>query len=242
MGKGGGGSIPPLFSRGHLAGFESSMSKEQGKRQPIGSKSGTGPRIFIRPQAYRRLTLYITLCPFEVAGLGTVEPLGADLLVSEVFLLRQRASGTDAELDPQAVADHLLHTLRNGGNVSRLRLWWHSHAHGSLYWSETDEETIEGLSIDHLVSIVGNRTPEFECRLDLFSPQRATYCKLPLLSLPDNTPIDEMTLRTAVMAELREKVTLIGREVFPAPELILGGSSTLEIPITFDELDLPPQE
>lgn len=215
------------------------MGKETAKRQPIGSESAAVPRIFIHPQAYLRLRLYITLCPFEVAGLGTVEPLGGDLLVSDVFLLRQRVSHTDAELDPQAVANHLLQILRDRGDVSTLRLWWHSHAHGSLYWSETDEETIEGLSINRLVSIVGNRTPEFECRLDFFLPRRITCRGLPLLPLQDKTPIDEIPLRTGVMAELREKVTLVGREVFPAPELILSGSSTLEIPITFDELDPP---
>jgi hypothetical protein len=126
--------------------------------------------------------------------------------------------------------------------VATLRLWWHSHADGPLYWSKTDEQTIEGLSIDRLVSVVGNRTPEFECRLDLFSPQRVTYSALPLIPLPDKTPLDETTLRTSVRAELKEKVTLVGHDVLSAPELILNGSSILEIPVTFDDLDSPRRE
>ena len=83
---------------------------------------GKLPRIFVAPQAFTRLKRYIDLCPFEVGGLGAVELYGEDLLVSDIFLLRQRASDPDTELDPQALADHLLHILWNGGDLSAIRL------------------------------------------------------------------------------------------------------------------------
>jgi hypothetical protein len=198
------------------------------------------PRILISAQAFQRLQLYVDLCPFEVSGLGTVTPFGEDLLVTEIFLMRQRASSTDTELDSQAVAEHLLHALQQGRDLTALRVWWHSHGEGEVYWSNTDEQTIESLHIDQLVSIVGNKRHQFSCRLDLFSPDRVTRNSLPLLPFPDGTPSDEEVLRRQVLAELREKVTLIQRDIPLVSELLLDPSSTLEIPVTFEELEPPP--
>ena len=65
------------------------------------------PRILIAAPVFRRLQLYIDLCPFEVGGLGSVEAFGDDLLVTSAILIRQRATGSDVELDSQAIADHL---------------------------------------------------------------------------------------------------------------------------------------
>lgn len=209
--------------------------------EPLGPEQGRVPRVLIAPDALRRLTLYIDLCPFEVGGLGTVEPFGEDLRVAEIFLIRQRASSSDTELDPQAVAEHLLRTVQEGKDPSSLRLWWHSHAEADITWSETDEKTIDGLHIEQLVSIVGNKRHEFGCRLDQFSPKRLTFDRLPLHPAPDEKPADAESLRKQVMAELREKVTLIYREFSLVPELFLNPSSTLEIAIPFDELK-PPQQ
>jgi len=210
--------------------------------EALGREQGKIPRVFIPPQALQRLKLYIELCPFEVGGLGTVEAFGEDLLVADLFLIRQRASDSDTELDPQAVADHLLRTIQEGKDPSSLRLWWHSHAEADTTWSGTDEKTIEALQIEHLVSIVGNKRHEFRCRLDRFLPKRLTLDGLPLIPAADAKPDDEGSLRRQVMAELREKVTLLYRETPLEPELILDPSSTIEIPISFDEAGPPHQD
>lgn len=210
--------------------------------EPLGPEQGRVPRVFIAAQALRRLKLYIDLCPFEVGGLGTVEPFGEDLRVAEIFLIRQRATDSDTELDPQAVAEHLLRTVQEGKDPSSLRLWWHSHAEADVTWSDTDEKTIEAFQIEQLVSIVGNKRHEFGCRLDQFCPKRLTFDKLPLIPTPDEQPDDEESLQKQIMAELREKVTLIYREFSVVPELFLNPSSTLEIPIPFAEPEPPQQD
>jgi hypothetical protein len=58
---------------------------------------------------------------------------------------------------------------------------------------------------------------------------------LPLLPLPNDAPADPDSLRREVVAELREKLHLVRREIFPVPELILGAAEALEIPIPFEE-------
>lgn len=148
---------------------------ERSDMVPVSPELGRVSRICIANQAIKRLKLYIDLCPFEVGGLGTVEPCGEDLLVTDIALLRQRASDSDIALDPQAVAGHLLQSLQQGGDLSALRVWWHSHGDSPILWSDTDEQTIATLQIDQLVSIVGNKRHEFACRLDQFQPERATF-------------------------------------------------------------------
>lgn len=209
--------------------------------KPGGPEQGSVPRVLIPPRVLQRLKLYIDLCPFEVSGLGTVVPLGEDLLVTDILLLRQRATDSDTELDPQAVADHLLRTIQDGKDPSSLRLWWHSHAEGDIAWSDTDERTIARLRIEQLVSIVGNKRHQFCCRLDYFSPKRLTADHLPLIPLQNGSPADDPSLRRQVMAELREKVTLLHREYSVVPEIFLDSSATLEIPIPFDEPEPPHQ-
>lgn len=86
---------------------------------------------------------------------------------------------------------------------------------------------------------MGNKRHEFRCRLDQFSPARSTRDGLPLLPIHEETPNDVESLRGQILAELREKVTLIRRDVPLVPELLLTPSSTLEIPIPFDEQDQP---
>ena len=206
---------------------------------PASSEPGLIPRIFIAAQAFERLKLYIDLCPFEVGGLGTLELHEGNFFVTSISLIRQRASDADTELDPEAVADHLLHILQQTGDLSAVRLWWHSHAEAQIFWSQTDEVTIQSLRIDPLLSIVGNKRHEFRCRLDLFSPDRITLDSLPLLPLPTGCPTNSDSLRQELLAELREKMRLIHREVFLVPELIFGAAEVLEIPIPFEEPKAP---
>jgi hypothetical protein len=201
---------------------------------PVRSETAQSPRILIAPQAFRRLKLYIDLCPFEVGGLGTVEARGDEVLVSDIVLIRQRASNSDTELDPQAVADHLLGIIEEGKDPASLRLWWHSHAEADIGWSQTDEKTIEALRIEQLVSIVGNKRHDFTCRMDRFSPERVTLDGLPLVPADEEPSVDD-PIRQQVIAELREKVTLIHRDVSDVPEIFLDPSTTLEIAIPFDE-------
>lgn len=209
--------------------------------KPAGPDQARVPRVLISPRVLLRLRLYIDLCPFEVGGLGTVVPLGEDLLVSDIFLIRQRATDSDTELDPQAVAEHLLRTVQDGKDPATIRLWWHSHADGDLGWSDTDERTIARLRIEQLVSIVGNKRDQFWCRLDYFSPKRLTADRLPLIPLQEGSPADDQSLRRQVMAELREKVTLLHREYSVVPEIFFDSSTTLEIPVPFDEPEPPHQ-
>ncbi len=169
------------------------------------------PLIFITGRALHRLKLLLRLCPAEIAGLGYVAPRPDGLLIQDVFVLPQRVTDSDAELDPEALLGFLSGFVADGGDPSSLQLWWHSHVDGELYWSPTDLETIERFPGNRVISVVGNQKGELLCRLDLFAPRRERLEDLPLVLADEDggsATLDLEALRREVWAEIRTKVRM----------------------------------
>jgi proteasome lid subunit RPN8/RPN11 len=165
-------------------------------------KVSSVPRVFITLQAKQRLDLYIQLCPDEISGLGRVERLGEDFLITEVFLFKQRVSGASTELSEKDIAEWLTDLVRQGKDPSKIKLWWHSHASMGTYWSSTDEKTISRFATDWMISLVGNKRGEYCVRLDIYKPIRLTLDGLPLeVYWPE-----DKELKAEVEKEIREKV------------------------------------
>ena len=167
------------------------------------------PGIFIRTRAFHRLKLLLKLCPAELAGLGYVAAHPKGFLIQDIFVLPQRVTDSDAELDPEALLGFLARFIADGGDPSSLQLWWHSHVDGEIYWSETDLETIERFPGDRVISIVGNQKGELLCRLDLFAPRRERMEHLPLVLVDDteeDAAVNLEMLRQEVWEEIRTKV------------------------------------
>jgi proteasome lid subunit RPN8/RPN11 len=161
------------------------------------------PRVFITPQAMQRLALYIHGCPDEISGLGRVERLGEDFLITEVFLFKQRATGASTELSEKDIAEWLTDLVRQGKDPSKIKLWWHSHASMGAYWSSTDEETVFRFSAtDWMISLVGNKRGEYCVRLDIYKPIRLTLDGLPL----EVYWLEDKELKAEVEKEIKEKV------------------------------------
>lgn len=169
------------------------------------------PGIFIEASAFHRLSLLLRLCPAEVAGLGSVTAHPKGLLIQDLFVLPQRVTDSDAELDAEALAAFLARFVADGGDPSSLQLWWHSHGDGEVYWSETDLETIERFPGNRVISLVGNQKGELLCRLDLFAPGRERLDNLPLIivdAIEDLSALGLETLREEIRAEIKAKVRM----------------------------------
>ena len=174
----------------------------------------TPPQILIAPQAFQKLQLYIDLCPMEIGGLGEVERDGHRFLITDLFILPQKVSPAETELDPAAMLEILECCVAEGRNPASLCLWWHSHAEMDVEWSETDERTIASFSGDFMISVVGNKAGAFACRLDTLDSNGQTCGDLSLTILPsEGTEVDEAVLRSAIIAEMCEKLQVITRDV-----------------------------
>lgn len=172
------------------------------------------PQVLITPLAFRKLCLYIELCPMEIGGLGEVERSGSNLLISDLFILPQKISPSETELDPEAVFDMLQCCVSEGRDPAALCLWWHSHAEMDLEWSETDERTIASFPGDFLLSLVGNKSGSFACRLDTLRPSREVLADLPLTILPGRGgEVDETALRTVIIGEMCRTLQVVTRDL-----------------------------
>jgi hypothetical protein len=169
-------------------------------------------------ETYARLRLYVELCPSEIGGLGEVRPEGEGLLVTELFLLDQRVSASETELQPEALLCLLHRCLEEGRDPAALRLWWHSHAEHGVEWSDTDEATIRGFGGDSLVSLVTNKAGDLLCRYDTWRPQRSTVGGIPVVR-PDEPlgPARAAALREATWVEMVEKISVVSCVRYPSP-------------------------
>lgn len=127
----------------------------------------------------RRMDLYISECKYEISGLGTVELNDfGELEVADIYLLDQEVSSGDTTLNVDSVAQFMVEAPDKGIDLSKVRLWWHSHAAIATYWSSTDEATISSFNqAPWFVSIVGNHAGDYLARLDLF-PQESVPVRL----------------------------------------------------------------
>ena len=173
-------------------------------------------RLFLLPEVEQRIRHYTDLANGEVSGLGTVEEFDGGFLVDDVFLPKQTCSPAGTTLDEDAIATLLLELEATDKDSGRLRFWWHSHAHHDVFWSQTDEECIEGLTNgDYVLSLVTNKRGAMLVRLDIFRPTRITV---------DNVPVsvrareDELHERCANdLAESLTEIAGFGRHVVKMP-------------------------
>jgi proteasome lid subunit RPN8/RPN11 len=163
------------------------------------------PPIRIRQHALAKLLLYAERCPMEIGGLGYVLQDEAGLFIPDLFVLPQKVSASDTELDPEALCAFLARLVSEDADVSSVRLWWHSHGDMDLIWSETDCSTIGSLPGDFWVAIVVNRRGEIRCRLDAFAPERRTW-DVPLVEIPEESLVDREALRVVIDRDIGENV------------------------------------
>jgi hypothetical protein len=128
------------------------------------------PAVIAVPADVRMLLdLYISECQYEISGLGTVELRNGMLEVTEIYLLDQVVSSGETVLTPESMAVFMAEAPSKGIDVGKVRLWWHSHATHSVYWSPTDEQAIDSFdTAPWIVSIVGNHAGDYLARIDLF--------------------------------------------------------------------------
>lgn len=168
--------------------------------------------VLITFEAYLKLKAYIQNVTQEVGGLGAVmvDKEQKQMTVYDIFLIEQEVSAASTDLSPQGMAR--FYTERKQANpdddFSAYKLWWHSHASMDVFWSGTDNTTIESLNQEiaednWLLSIVGNHKDEFLVRLDVYEPVRMSWNHVPFFY--EDIPKE---LTAQVMDEIEDKVTV----------------------------------
>jgi hypothetical protein len=165
------------------------------------------PRIEVQmaPRVWQKLNYWTKAATGEVSGLGIVsarvEGGSSVVTVDDVFLLKQKCTAANTELDNEDVA-RLMAELQGRGQLGKLRFWWHSHAHMGVFWSNTDEETRQGFSSEWIVSLVLNKKGEHRLAVDVYRPFPISVDDLTLRLIDP----EDAELEAACAAEVKEKV------------------------------------
>jgi hypothetical protein len=133
------------------------------------------PRLIMAPDDWERLMGWALATDSETSGMGLLSADGADLRVARLFLLPQAGNEVETELDPAALAGLVGELVDDGIDPGGLRLWWHSHARETPFWSGLDEHTIESFGPVSMVSLVVDHRSRHLARLDRFEPRRAVH-------------------------------------------------------------------
>lgn len=156
---------------------------------------------------YQKILAYVRNIPIEISGLGKLSVLKDCLIVEDVRLFKQSANELHTVLDRRELAKFYDELLASGEDSSQWKLWWHSHGTGKVFWSPTDEATINDFdtqspSDNWMVSLETNHAGQVLTRLDFFAPLRCTVEDLGIEIL-----FDDDTLSKATKMEIMQKVT-----------------------------------
>lgn len=154
--------------------------------------------VHITEKAKNKLDLYIQLADGEISGLCRIKVEEEKIIVTDLFILKQEATGSTTDLDEQALTDF----LTNETHPEEIRGWWHSHAHMGVFFSSTDEETMASFGGDWLIGIVGNKDGEYKARINAFAPVHL-YLDTTLV---EEKEIDQ-TAKEAIEVEIKELVS-----------------------------------
>lgn len=79
----------------------------------------------------------------EVSGFGKIVLVGETWIVKTAYMMKQKNSGADTELQASDVAK-AMYLHRNDEGM--MNWWWHSHHSMGVFWSPTDHTAIKELS------------------------------------------------------------------------------------------------
>ena len=106
----------------------------------------------------------------EISGLATAVPNKDGIYtIGDVEILKQENTGTNTELDGDAVADYKMRYAMKHKNPGIKFLWWHSHHTMGAFWSGTDEKEIDAWKNESFsLALVVNLKQEYKFRISLW--------------------------------------------------------------------------
>jgi len=162
-------------------------------------------KVVIPLQLYQKLFFYATNITKEISGLGMVERVDNELRITDLFIVKQEVTTGNTTLDNKDLAQKTIDIINAGGDPTKMKLWWHSHANGTVFWSGTDDTCCDSYNNDQwLLSIVVNWKKEVLCRLDIYNPIRITLDHLPVMIKEPTTSLS--ALEEECKVEMKEKV------------------------------------
>ncbi len=106
----------------------------------------------------------------EISGLMTAVPQkDGRIKVGDVEILKQENTGTNTDLDGDAVAKYTMKYAMKYNNPNMKFVWWHSHHTMGAFWSGTDTNEIEAWkNTSYSLALVINLKEEYLFRVSFW--------------------------------------------------------------------------
>lgn len=188
-------------------------------------------KLLIPLEIWQEIQCYAKLAaPDEITGFGTIQQVGTDFVVDEIFVPQQMTSATYCETVEGALNNLIFDLIEDDPTrVGSLRFRWHSHVNGNVYWSSIDEKDITAWQAPWVVNLVANVRGEKKARLDVHMDElliRNLELETEIV-LPDVTPeifatcaqevCDKLNpmRHTRKFYEMFHKIFPFGQDIFP---------------------------
>jgi len=128
--------------------------------------------LVLTNEVYDRITEYVRLIDAEIGMFGYVTMRDGDFYVDDVFLVEQTVTGASVDFADEGLEYAIQRAIKDE-RISDLMFCCHSHVNMGAFWSQTDEDMIEGMNngmTPYLVSLVINKKGETEQRVDFYNP------------------------------------------------------------------------
>jgi len=185
-------------------------------------------KVILSHLADLKLKYYVESIDYEISGVGLVEKKDGDIVVKDIFLIKQEVSHAETKLNSKAVSDFLIEKCQiEGFPVENIKLWWHSHVNMQTFWSQTDDDTIDGFDQDSkednwYLSIVCNKQGHRRARVDIYYPFRVVIDELQISTDEDHD------LEKSIKEEVNKLVSVKqneGPKLFNGAGEIIGGAN-----------------
>ena len=106
----------------------------------------------------------------EISGLATAVPdKDGFFIIGDVEIMKQENSGSNTELDGDAVTEYKMKYGMKHKNPNMKFVWWHSHHTMDAFWSGTDVKEIEAWENDSFsLALVVNLKEEYKFRVSVW--------------------------------------------------------------------------
>ena len=183
-------------------------------------------KIQLTNKANLKLKSFVGLVDTEISGMAKSHiDEEKNVVVTDFMIFNQEVTGASTVIDDASQAKFLNELMKAGDDPSVWNIWWHSHANMGVFWSATDDKTIEQhTSQSYLISLVTNKAGEMKARLDIYpkdnSPfKQQTYCKFDIEEIEIIETKEEFKRRVQyekeiekVETELEKKLELIEKK------------------------------
>lgn len=170
-------------------------------------------KIIITDRAYSKLNNFVNLVNTEISGMAksTINK-EKNIIITDFIIFDQEVTAGSTIISDESQAKFLNELMKKNEDPSCWNVWWHSHCDMGVFWSGTDDKTIEEhTSQTFLISLVVNKKMEMKARLDIYpkdlSPfKKPTYCKFDIDDIEYLESKEKIKLKESKEKEI-EKIT-----------------------------------